>query len=291
MDWLEESGIERSRLSLSTGKQCICGKFRTFANGGPGHNWVQFDGTVEEAERLFATEYWHYQHAESGGYRLACDEYSLPEHVQPHVDFAMPTIQLEGLKPVANVITSRDLMVEFTEGAIIGSQPCGSLITIDCLRELYQFPASNLSAAGNEMGIGEWADYLYEADLPIFFKNFTSPQIPANTRPDFISIDGGLTANLTTVSQESGVESALDFQSAYAIIYPQKLRLYQVGDGINMDSVGTFNIWLDALDESYCTYEGGDQPYIGEFEPISQHYDGIRVLTAGRSCIPGPQRQ
>lgn len=60
------------------------------------------------------------------------------------------------------------------------------------------------------------------------------------------------------------MESALDFQSAYSIIYPQKLRLYQVGDGINVDSVGTFNIWLDALDASYCTYEGGDQPYVGE---------------------------
>lgn len=250
---------------------------------------MQFEGTVEEAERLFATEYWHYQHAETGGYRLACDDYSLPEHVRPHIDFAMPTIQLEGLKPVANVITSRDLMVEFTEGAFLGSESCGSLITIDCLRDLYQFPASNLSAAGNEMGIGEWADYLYEVDLPTFFKNFTSPQIPADTRPEFISIDGGLAANLTTVSQGSGVESALDFQSSYSIIYPQKLRLYQVGDGINMDSVGTFNIWLDALDESYCTYEGGDQPYLGKSEPITHDYDALGVLTAARSCLPRPK--
>lgn len=66
------------------------------------------------------------------------------------------------------------------------------------------------------------------------------------------------------MSLRYGIESALDFQSAYSIIYPQKLRLYQVGDGVNMDSVGTFNIWLDALDASYCTYEGGDQPYLGE---------------------------
>ncbi|KAJ4422716.1 hypothetical protein N0V82_002613 [Gnomoniopsis sp. IMI 355080] len=256
MDWLEESGIERSRLSLATG-----------------HNWVQFEGTVEEAERLFATEYWHYQHAESGGYRLACDDYSLPEHVQQHIDFAMPTIQLEGLKPVANTI-SQNLVTEFASGAVIGSQACGSLITVACLRELYQFSASNLSAAGNEMGIGEWADYLYEPDLPTFFKNFTSPQIPAETKPEFISIDGGLRANLTTVSQDSGIESALDFQSAYSIIYPQKLRLYQVGDGVNVDSVGTFNIWLDALDASYCTYQGGDQPYIDPAYPDPNDNEG-----------------
>lgn len=258
MDWLAESGIQRSRLSLSKG-----------------HNWVEFEGTVEEAERLFATEYWHYQHTETGGYRLACDEYSLPEHIQEHVDFAMPTIQLDGMRPVANLFRGRDELVqEFASGATIGSEPCGSLITIECLRELYNFPALNTSAEGNQMGIGEWADYLYEPDLPLFFKNFTSPQIPANTTPEFISIDGGLRANLTTVSQESGVESALDFQSAYSIIYPQKLRLYQVGDGINVDSVGTFNIWLDALDASYCTYEGGDQPYVDPAYPDPNDNEG-----------------
>ena len=225
-----------------------------------GHNWVHFDGTVEEAERLFATEYWHYQHKESDGFRLACDHYSLPEHVRKHVDFAMPTIQLDGLKPVA----SYDIAARIPGGATLGSLPCGTLITVECLRQLYNFPAGTTAAEGNQMGIGEWADYLYEADLPTFFKNFTSPEIPADVVPEFISIDGGLRANLTTVSQGSGVESALDFQSAYSIIYPQNTRLYQVGDGINVDSVGTFNIFLDALDADYCTYEGGDAPYVGK---------------------------
>lgn len=158
MDWLVDSGIDRSRIALSKG-----------------HNWVEFDGTVEEAERLFATEYWHYQHAESGGFRLACDEYSLPEHVRHHVDFAMPTIQLDGMRPVANLFRGRDeLVAAFPTGASIGEYPCGKLITIECLRELYSFPALNTSAEGNEMGIGEWADYLYEPDLPLYFQNFVS---------------------------------------------------------------------------------------------------------------------
>lgn len=87
----------------------------------------------------------------------------------------MPTIQLDGLKPVANLFRGRDELVEtFATGGSLGAQPCGTLITIDCLRELYKFSASNTSAAGNQMGIGEWADYLYEPDLPTFFKNFVS---------------------------------------------------------------------------------------------------------------------
>lgn len=112
---------------------------------------------------------------ETGGFRLACDEYSLPEHVQEHVDFAMPTIQLDGMKPVANLFRGRDELVEtFATGGSIGAQPCGTLITIECLRALYNFTSSNTSAPGNQMGIGEWADYLYEPDLPIYFKNFVS---------------------------------------------------------------------------------------------------------------------
>ena len=43
------------------------------------------------------------------------------------------------------------------------------------------------------------------------------------------------------------IESALDFQTAYSIIWPQQTRLYQSGDSVNVDSVGTFNIFLDAL--------------------------------------------
>ncbi|PSK33926.1 Protease KEX1 [Elsinoe australis] len=250
LQWLEESGVDRARVALSTG-----------------HNWVRFNGTIKEAEDLFATEYWHYRHQFSGRIRLACDSYSLPQHMRRHIDFAMPTVQLDGIEPVANVRQARDLLARFPGGAKLGSQPCGSLITIDCLRELYKFGPGNTSAVGNEIGIGEWADYLYEPDLPIFYKNFSSPEIPADTVPEFISIDGGLRANLTTVAQGSGVESALDFQSIYSIVYPQKVRLYQVGDGVNVDSVGTFNIWLDALDGSYCTYQGGDQPYVDPAYP------------------------
>lgn len=182
--------------------------------------------------------------------------------MQKHVDFVMPTIQLDGLKPVANLSPTTAIAATFPGGANLTSEPCGKLITVDCLRKLYKFPAGRTAIAGNEMGIGEWSDFLYLPDLPIFFKNFTSPMIPANTKPDFIPIDGGQTANLSTIALFEGVESALDFQTAYSIIYPQSLRLYQVGDGVNVDSVGTFNIFLDALDASYCTYKGGDAPYV-----------------------------
>ena len=211
---------------------------------------------------MLDTEYHLYEHVENGGYRIACDAYKLPQAIREHVDFVMPTIQLDGLKPIPNLGPHPMRMRETAQTGLTGLSNCSNLITIDCIRALYQFGPGNFSNPSNVMGIAEWADYLYLPDLAIFFENYTSPPIPPDTVPDFISIDGGKPSNLTVAEAQEVIESALDFQTAYSIIWPQQIRLYQNGDSVNVDSVGTFNIFLDALDESYCTYEGGDQPYI-----------------------------
>ena len=262
VEWLHNAGIHKERMSHSTGKtsHIVAIPTRRTDRNAKGRNWIQFDATVEEAEKLFNTEYYYYQHKDNEGYRIACDSYSLPQSVKKHIDFAMPTIQLDGLKPVANLHPAR--MIPSDTTGLTGTKNCSGLITIDCLRAIYKFPAGTTHHASNKMGIGEWADYLYHPDLAMFLKNFTNPPIPDKTVPDFISIDGGKMSNLTVAKAGEVIESALDFQTAYSIIYPQQLRLYQVGDSVNVDSVGTFNIFLDALDASYCTYKGGDAPYV-----------------------------
>ena len=53
-------------------------------------------------------------------------------------------------------------------------------------------------------------------------------------------------------------ESDLDLQYAMALVgKSQPVTLYQVGDLVEGAS---FNNLLDALDGSYCTFEGGDDP-------------------------------
>lgn len=39
------------------------------------------------------------------------------------------------------------------------------------------------------------------------------------------------------------------------LVYPQQVSLFQTGDG---ESGASFNNFLDAIDASYCTYDGGD---------------------------------
>lgn len=186
-----------------------------------------------------------YRHKDSEGFRVACDEYSLPSNVRQHIDFVMPTIQLDGLRPVSQ--TRPAAMKLATQSSLTGTKNCSTLITIDCLRAIYRIPVATTNTTGNQLGIAEWADYLYLPDLKAYFQNWTSPQIPASTVPEFISIDGGKPSNLTVAKLEEVIESALDFQTSYSIIYPQGIRLYQNGDSVNVDSVGTFNIFLDAL--------------------------------------------
>ncbi|TVY16705.1 Aorsin [Lachnellula arida] len=208
VDWLVKSGIDAGRHKYSTGR-----------------NWLEINATVAETEGLFNTEYHYYEHDISGGHRIACDEYHLPQSVREHIDFAMPTIQLEGMRPLPNLVPQKAASSPFT--GLTGLSNCARLYTVECLRALYQFGPGNMSAESNAMGIGEWADFLYLPDLATFFQNFTTQPIPADTAP----------------------------------------QLYQVGDGVNVDSVGTFNIFLDALDESYCSYLGGDAPYVDPAYP------------------------
>lgn len=52
-------------------------------------------------------------------------------------------------------------------------------------------------------------------------------------------------------------ESDLDLEYAMTLVNPQPVTLYQVGDDVEGAS---FNNFLDAIDGSYCTYQGGDDP-------------------------------
>jgi subtilase family serine protease len=58
--WLESEGISASRISQSSNKQ-----------------FLQFDASAAEVERLLNTEYYLYQHAGTGRSHIACREYVL----------------------------------------------------------------------------------------------------------------------------------------------------------------------------------------------------------------------
>lgn len=62
----------------------------------------------------------------------------------------MPTIQLEGIRPIENINLRRAVRPPVDVYGLTGLENCYELITIECLRELYQFGPGNTSAYHSE---------------------------------------------------------------------------------------------------------------------------------------------
>ena len=90
------------------------------------------------------------------------------------------------------------------------------------------------------------------ADL--FFRNFSSAQV--GQKPVFVSIDGGV-AQTTNQSFGLNGESDLDLEYAMVLTHTQPVQLLQTGDVV--EGAG-FDNWLDAVDGSFCTFEGASPP-------------------------------
>ena len=231
--WLVDAGIAKSSITHTANKA-----------------WLAFFATASQAEQLLHTEYYEHQDTVTGGILPACDQYHLPKHIQKHVDYVTPGVNL--LAPVdgpsghsVELKRSLEARTQRTPGARalisdLAPKPkppqnasdlsiCDKIITPACVAALYQIPKANITPhASNEMGIFEaelqfWA----QEDLNLFFTNLTT-HIPNGTHPTGKLIDGGVakTKNLS----EAGGESELDFQLSYPIVYPQAITTFNVDD-------------------------------------------------------------
>ncbi|OCH90819.1 subtilisin-like protein [Obba rivulosa] len=248
--WLADNGIQAHRTRVSHG-------------GG----WIHTDVTIEEAEALLGTDYYVYQNAAEDREHIACGStYHLPEHVSKHVELITPTLHFD--------VPKRRSVVNRTSKPSVGGGPrvgpkidvghflvvfndldhCDEQITLDCLRALYNFQyefVSNMST----IGVVEMTPETHDpSDLDVFFGNFSTDQV--GERPILVGIDGGVI--LTGAPDSYLAESSLDLQYAMGLVGKnQSVLLYQVGDPVEG---GSFNNLLDALDATFCTFEGGDDP-------------------------------
>ncbi|TRX89818.1 hypothetical protein FHL15_009251 [Xylaria flabelliformis] len=140
------------------------------------------------------------------------------------------------------------------------AQGCDTYVTPDCLRQMYGIPKGTTNQPGNKMGIFQSLRQHYtQQDLDTFFWAFTD-DIPNGTYPELLSVNGGEGASKEL--SDAGVESNLDFQMAYGLIWPQEPALFQVDDEWYQQSqltsseyAGFFNNLWNAIDGSYCTFE------------------------------------
>ncbi|KZT04012.1 subtilisin-like protein [Laetiporus sulphureus 93-53] len=263
--WLVDNGIEAERVTLSYG-------------GG----WVLTNVTIDEAESLLGTEYYVYQYGDDESHtHIGCHErYHLPEDVAKHVELVTPTLHFDAKPKAAPVQYSKydkkdgsqnnasaqsvgqpNFGTSFpktsgTISTIISElEDCDEQIVPDCLRALYSFVYEPFAADKNSIAIVEYTPQGYIADdLDMFFANFSPSQV--GERPILDSIDGGVLSNYGGFGYAG--ESNLDLQYSMSLVTgKQPVTLYQAGD---LYEGASFDNLLDALDASYCTFEGGDNP-------------------------------
>jgi len=268
--WLAENGIGENQAQVSKGL-----------------NWVRFNATIGEVESLLRTEYKMFSHEVTGKPVLGCDEYSIPEALQDHIDFIKPTIQfdittgqkqklrrsIDDVSPKSKrdsrIVTP--VRVEEIQDARLqpltsplATSTCGTLMTPACIRSLYDIPEGTLDLSS--FGIVELGENTYlQSDLEDFY-SLAATNVPSGTAPIFDSIDGGV--GQTEIEGTSTViEGDLDMEYGIALVSPQKVTIYQVGDQI---IGGSFDTLLDGLDASYCTEAGGD---VSPYDPV--YPDGL----------------
>lgn len=269
-EWLHSYGISPERISRS---QSL--------------GWLYFDATVDEAEKLLKTKFHVYRHS-TGKHHIACTEYHVPEHIGPFLDFIIPTIHFD--TQVIQRVASTEKMpkddpskaavglpVETKAATDMGSPNSGSLpkkgadvdikkipeelaecdnyITPSCLRALYNFGPGTSANPKNSLGVVEFSPQVYlQEDLDSFFANFSASQVQKT--PTLNAINGATLESPERSFALNG-ESDIDLEYAMILVNPQKVTLYQTGD---RQSGSSFNDFLDAVDGSYCTSEGGDDP-------------------------------
>lgn len=249
-EWLISSGIPADRIGHSVNKQ-----------------WIQFDATVGEVEGLMFAEYHVWEHT-SGSHDISTEEYHLPAHVQEHVDYVTPGVRLRvkraeatrnlGKRGGINNDRVKPFITQLKAYPNPNSTTCATYVTADCTRAQYNIPKGDSAFPGNQIGIFESLDVHYSRkDLDIYFSTLY-PEIPNGTYPEERLIDGAIGAiEDTTEYVPIDLEAPLDFDSAWPLIYPQGLVLFQEDDEY-YESTGNFNgFWntfLDAIDGSYCTY-------------------------------------
>ncbi|TFK74739.1 subtilisin-like protein [Pluteus cervinus] len=246
--WLIESGFTLDRIKLSSNK-----------------GWLQLNAKVSEIEDLLKTEYHVYTHEDTGTTQFGCHSYSLPKHIQEHVDLIKPTVHFNHRpKPQQKIKRAGNIGQPGINGPKQSSKKvhitpslenCDQFITLDCLRALYDFHYTPVATHKNTFGIVEFTPQAFLAgDLDLFFKNFTPSLV--GVRPVPIIIDGAVVQTFNQSFDTNG-ESDLDLEYGMSLVDPQPVLLLQTGDLV--EGAG-FDNWLDAVDGSFCTFDGGDDP-------------------------------
>ena len=240
--WLNESGVDRSRMRLSLDLAHI-----------------GFDAPAEEAEALFEAEF--HSFSSNGRVDVASEKFSVPSRLSEYIDFVIPASN--GGAPTASVPDSFE--VELPDGDSLRARQatttdCFKYMTPHCLRKLYNIDDGDGVKPHSDNSFGfftpSFSTWIPE-EMKTFFTRF-EPRLEGE-EPTVMPINGGYRFFDSGDLINFNLEPHLDYQYGMAIAYPQPVINIQVGD---MYQIGNLNTMLAAFDKDYCT------ALDPEFDPI-----------------------
>lgn len=281
VEWLGQSGITRDRLRLSASKGWIqvnatVGEVEDLLKT-EYHVWEDDDG----AERIGCHEYSVPAHVAPHvdlikptvhmGARVAPKKFqkrftvpldkraASPDLINNPVKLGSPS-SFNGPKTNGRKVDG---------STTLGLADCDQFITPICLQTLYNVHYKPVATHKNTFGVveftpqaflqGDLGEYCFRVQFgstylmqspDMFFHNFSASQV--GQKPLLVSIDGGV-AQTVNQSFDFNGESDLDLEYAMSLTNPQPITLLQTGDLV--EGAG-FDNWLDAIDKSFCTFEG-----------------------------------
>ncbi|KAH9005507.1 tripeptidyl peptidase A [Lactarius hatsudake] len=220
-EWLESHGIKKEACHRS-----------------PAGDWVTVRLPVAQAEKMLGTEFRVWKHTQDGDILVRTTEYSLPAHLDEHIELIQPTTAFNRAKgqrttfrfspapEMASSSLSSDDKISVAGSGVTVDASCNTTITVSCLKQLYNAvdyvpQATDKNAIALTGYLEQFANF---ADLQQFYVD----QVPAaiNTSFDVVLINGGL--NNQTLG-DAGAEADLDVQFALGISFPTPGTFYSTG--------------------------------------------------------------
>ncbi|KAL4879618.1 peptidase S8/S53 domain-containing protein [Aspergillus karnatakaensis] len=211
-------------------------------------NWIEVTMRVAQAESLMKTKFYRFTHRKTHKHAIRTLSYSVPRDLYPHIQLIQPTTRFGG--PTTQFVRPAFEPVAATFNELTAD--CPSVITPDCLRELYGlYDTSAAPDPRNRLGI---SGYLEQYARYSDFDQFVHTYAPNRTETNFtvISINGGL--NLQD-SPLGSTEASLDIQYAIALAYDALATFYSTagrgpylpGTGKSQEDESTNEPYLEQL--------------------------------------------
>ncbi|KAG2367593.1 peptidase S8/S53 domain-containing protein [Suillus spraguei] len=185
------------------------------------------------AEEMLDTTYYVHKHTETGESIVRTTSYSLPDILHDHVDLIQPTTMFTRFKAFKSTLhRNKEVQpaVSYLPGQTITgpagnavNASCNSMITLSCLRQLYNAENYTTHENNNTLGITAYiGQYANNKDLQQFYQAQNPSAYGSNYT--LISINGG-----KNDQDMPGDEANLDTQFGFGLTWPTRRTFYTTG--------------------------------------------------------------